>query len=114
MQTYHVALESHETGATIYVAVILSDAAAIQTEEIIRALSWSIRSVRLDLRAVVYIEPDSFVRVARAIRRWRDARNGRVTLEFPERSQPRQVARLTPTEPLLYRSPEMGRLALEC
>jgi hypothetical protein len=114
MQTYHVALESHQSGATIYLAGILSDPAAIQTEEIIRALSWSIHAVRVDLRAVVYIDPESFVQVARAIRRWRDARNGRVTLEFPERSQPRQVARLTPTEPLLYRSPEVGRLALEC
>src|SRR5690349_13220407 len=106
MQTYHVCLESHQTGATVYLAGILSDPASIETEEIIRALPWKILTVRLDMRAVVYIEPDSFVRVARALRRWRDARSGRVALEFPERSQPRQVARLTPTEPLLYQSPE--------
>jgi hypothetical protein len=114
MQTYHVCLESHQSGATVYLAGLLSDAAAIQTEEIIRALSWKIFTVRLDMRAVVYIEPDSFVRVARALRRWRDARSGRVALEFPERSQPRQVARLTPTEPMLYRSPDVGRLVMEC
>src|SRR5262245_56731813 len=110
MQTYHVCLESHQSGATIYVAGILSDHAAIETEEIIRALSWSILAIRVDLRAVVFIEPNSFVRVARAVRRWRDARSGRVNLEFPERSQPRQVARRTPTEPLLFRSIEAGRL----
>ena len=96
MQTHHVSFESHQSGATIYVAGILGGMAAIQTEEIVRAISFTVFAVRLDLRAVVYIDPDAFVRVARAMRRWRDARSGRVMLEFPERSQPRHVARLAP------------------
>jgi hypothetical protein len=114
MQTHHVSFESHQSGATIYVAGILGDLAAIQTEEIVRALSWSIFAVRLDLRGVVYIEPNSFVRIARAMRRWRDARSGRVMLEFPERSQPRQAVRRVPSEPLVHVLPEASRLMLEC
>jgi hypothetical protein len=98
MQTHHVSFESHQSGATIYVAGMLGDLAAIQTEEMVRTLSWNVFAVRLDLRAVVYIDPNSFVRVARAMRRWRDARSGRVTLEFPERSQPRHVGLRMPSE----------------
>src|SRR5262249_50835266 len=98
MQTHHVSFESHQSGATIYVAGMLGDLAAHETEEVIRALGPRVFAVRLDLRGVVYIEPDSFVRVARAIRRWRDARSGRVMLEFPERSQPRSAVRYVPLD----------------
>ena len=98
MQTHHVSFESHPSGATIYVAGILSAPAALETEEIIRALESPVRVVRLDLRAIVYIDPDAFVRVARAVRRWRDARSGRVMLEFPERSQPRSAVRYVPLD----------------
>lgn len=96
MQTHHVSFESHQSGATIYIAGMLGETAAVETEEIVRALPSDVYSMRLDLRAVVYIDPDSFVRIARTMRRWRDARSGRVTLEFPERSQPRSAARLVP------------------
>ena len=114
MQTHHVSLESHQSGATIYVAGMLGELAAIEAEEILRALSWNVRAVRLDLRAVVYMDPNAFVRIASAVRRWRDARAGRVMLEFPERSQPRQAGRWTPTDPMVYRMHDAGRLVLEC
>lgn len=42
--------------------------------------------VRVDLRSVDLIDPDSFVRLARALNRWRDTTHGRVTIEFPQRS----------------------------
>jgi hypothetical protein len=113
MQTHHVVFESHQSGATIYIAGMLGELAAIQTEEIVRALARNVLAVRLDLRAVVYIDPDSFVRVARAIRRWRDARRGRVMLEFPERSQPRFVRHRVKTGQW-SRRPETVRLVLEC
>ncbi len=98
MQTHHVSFESHSSSATIYVAGILGDPAALETEELIRALGSAVSVVRLDLRAIVYIDPDAFVRVARAIRRWREARSGRVMLEFPERSQPRSAVRYVPLD----------------
>jgi hypothetical protein len=114
MQTHYVSFESHQSGATIYIAGLLSDPAAIQTEEILRALSWNVFAVRLDLRAVAYIDPDSFVRVACAVRRWRDARAGHVTLEFPERSQPRQVGRHIAADRLTRRMNGTAHLVLEC
>ena len=114
MQTHHVSFESHQSGATIYIAGMLGDLAAMETEEILRALSWRIYAVRIDLRAVVYIDPDAFAHLARAVRHWRDARAGRVTMEFPERSQPRHVGRRTPTEPMTYRMRGADRLMLEC
>jgi hypothetical protein len=98
MQTHHVSYESHQSSATIYVAGILGDVAALEAEELIRALGPNVFAVRLDLRGVVYIDPDAFVRVARAVRRWRDASSGRVMLEFPERSQPRSAARYVPLD----------------
>lgn len=96
MQTHHVSFESHQSGATLYVAGMLGERAALEAEEIVRGFPASVFAVRLDLRAVVYIDPDSFVRIARAMRRWREARSGRVMLEFPERSQPRHAVRIAP------------------
>ena len=98
MQTHHVSFESHCSAATIYIAGMLGELAAAEAEEIIRALASSVYALRLDLRAVVYIDPDSFVCVARAMRRWRDAKSGRVMLEFPERSQPRSAVRYMPLD----------------
>lgn len=82
-----VLAESHESAATIYIAGLLMDAAAEQTESFVSALENQIRVVRLDLRAVDLIDPASFVRVARALNQWRDVRRGRVTIEFPARSR---------------------------
>jgi hypothetical protein len=113
MQTHHVSLESNPAGATIYVAGLLGETAAVEAEEIVRALACTVLVVRIDLRAVVYIDPDSFVRVARSIRRWSDARSGRVLLQFPERSQPRHASRRFPYGHSL-RGPEAARLAFEC
>jgi hypothetical protein len=113
MQTHHVSLESHATGATIYIAGLLGETAAVEAEEIVRALAWTVLVVRIDLRAVVYIDPDSFVRVARSIRRWSDARSGRVMLQFPERSQPRHASRRFPFGQW-FRGSEVARLAFEC
>jgi ABC-type transporter Mla MlaB component len=113
MQTHHVSFESHHSGATIYIAGTLSELAAIETEDIVRALSEDVFAVRVDLRAVVYIDPDAFVRVARAMRRWRETRRGRIMLEFPERSQPRQASSRVPTGQW-SRAPETVRFVLEC
>jgi len=90
MELSHVSFESNRHGATIYFAGVLGDLAALRTEELVRGLSADIVAVRLDLRAVDYIDPNCFVRVTRAVRRWCDVRRGRVNLEFPARSERRR------------------------
>jgi hypothetical protein len=94
MQLCRVSFEAHQSGATIYVTGLLGDDAALRTEELVRALTTEIQSLRVDLRAVDLIDPESFVRVARALGRWRDARRGRVSLEFPARSRDRNRSHL--------------------
>lgn len=94
MQVCRVSFEAHQCGATIYIMGLLGDQAALRTEELVRALTTGIQSLRVDLRAVDLIDPDSFVVIARTLGRWRDARRGRVSLEFPARSRDRQRAHL--------------------
>jgi hypothetical protein len=86
MEFCRVLVEAHAHCATVYVAGILADQAAGRTEEVMRTLSRDTSVVRIDLRAVDLIDPDAFVRVARALNAWRDARRGKVTIEFPYRS----------------------------
>jgi hypothetical protein len=94
MQVCRVSFEAHQFGATIYVAGLLGDHAAERTQAIVRALDQDIRSLRVDLRGVDLIDPASFVVIARTLGRWRDARRGRVSLEFPSHSRPRTPTRL--------------------
>ncbi len=86
MEFCRVSIEAHRHAATLYVAGFLAGMAATRAEELMSALSGETNVVRVDLRAVDLIDPDSFVRVARALNRWRDRTRGRVTIEFPQRS----------------------------
>ena len=86
MQLSQVSFEAHLFGATIYVAGWLGDNAALRTEELVRGLPAQVHALRVDIRAVDLIDPNAFVRVARTLGRWRDARRGQVTLQFPARS----------------------------
>ena len=89
MEFCQVLLEAHRHSATIYVMGLLTDPAALRTESLVDLLPASVHTVRLDLRAVEFIDPAAFVRIARALNRWRDEHRGRVTLEFPARSRRR-------------------------
>jgi hypothetical protein len=89
MEFCQVLLEAHRHSATIYVMGLLTDPAAVRTESLIDLLPATTRTVRLDLRAVEFIDPPAFVSVARALNRWRDEYEGRVTIEFPARSRRR-------------------------
>jgi hypothetical protein len=89
MEFCHVLLEAHRHSATIYVMGLLADPAALRTETLIDLLPMTTRTVRVDLRAVEFIDPHAFVSVARALNRWRDDHRGRVTIEFPARSRRR-------------------------
>ena len=89
MEFCQVLLEAHRHSATIYVMGLLTDPAARRTEALVGLLPVTTRTVRLDLRAVEFIDPSAFVGVARALNRWRDEHRGRVTIEFPARSRRR-------------------------
>jgi hypothetical protein len=90
---FEIACEAHSCGATIYVVGLFGDIVASRIERWVASLPDAIVKVRLDLRGVSYIDPASFVRVARVLTGWRDMNGGpagrRVNMEFPERSRSR-------------------------
>jgi hypothetical protein len=86
-----VALEGHPRSGTLYMTGVLSEAGVLRARELIDQLPTQARALRIDLRAVIVIDPEAFVGLARFLARWRDARHGRVAIEFPERSS-RRVA----------------------
>jgi hypothetical protein len=86
MEFCRVSVEAHRHAATLYVAGFLAGTAAARAEDLVSALPHETSVLRVDLRAVDLIDPDSFVRVARALNCWRDATRGKVTIEFPQRS----------------------------
>jgi ABC-type transporter Mla MlaB component len=94
MELFQVLLEAHHTGATIYMVGMLTHDAARRTESMVGTLASTTRVVRLDLRGVEIIDPTAFVVVARALNRWRDARSGRLAIEFPKRSSRAAAAKI--------------------
>lgn len=87
MEFCRVLVEAHASCATIYIAGILADQAATRTEDAVRALGDNTTIVRIDLRAVDLVDAEAFVRIARLLNDWRDARDAKVTIEFPYRSR---------------------------
>jgi hypothetical protein len=83
MEFCQVNLEGHTHSATIYITGWLADIAAMRAERVVASLRRGTLTVRVDLRGVQNIDPTAFVRVARALSRWRDATRGRVLIEFP-------------------------------
>jgi len=98
MEFCQVRLEAHAHAATIYVVGLLADLAASRAEAIVAHVPPETLVIRMDLRGVHLIDPRSFVRVARALDKWRDLRRGRVSIAFPERS-----ARSSPVRPQLVK-----------
>ena len=93
MTFFEIACEANHCGATIYVVGLFGDIVASRIERWVASLPDAIVNVRLDLRGVSYIDPASFVRVARTLTGWRDLHGipagRRVNMEFPERSRSR-------------------------
>jgi hypothetical protein len=92
---FEIECEAHSHGATIYVIGLFGEIVASRIERWIASLPDPIVNIRLDLVGVSYIDPVSFVRVARALTRWREvrgtARSRRVNMEFPKQSRRRVV-----------------------
>lgn len=95
MSFFEIACEAHNCGATIYVVGMFGEIVASRIERWVASLPDHIVNIRLDLLGVSYIDPVSFVRVARTLTRWRDVRGAassrRVNMEFPERSRRRST-----------------------
>ena len=92
MEFFKVSLESHRHGATLYVAGLLAERAATTLDVVVRGLTSEIRVLRVDLTAVVIIDPSAFVLVVQTLNAWRDANGRQVRVEFPlraPRSHPR-------------------------
>ena len=87
MSFSQVRCEGHSRAATIYVAGMLEQLAATRVESAIRALDQGVRTIRVDLRAVRYIDPDCFVRVARSLSSWHERSGGQITIAFPAQSE---------------------------
>ena len=112
MTFFEIACEAHSRGATIYVIGMFGEMVASRIERWFTSLPHQIVSVRLDLRGVSYIDPVSFVRVARAFTRWRDAhgpsRGRRVSMQFPDRSKHRAMVAPFVTGPGAFVAPGLA------
>jgi hypothetical protein len=86
MSFFLVSVEAHEFSATIYIAGILANGAAARAAELLTSLPRHTRMLRVDLRSVHGIDSYEYVSLARALAPWRDGKRGRVTIEFPVRS----------------------------
>ena len=75
-----VVLEAHGSASTLYVAGLLSPHTGARIATLLDGLSEFTRTVRVDLRAVQYIDPVAFAEVVRALASWRDHRWGRVVI----------------------------------
>ena len=69
MSFFEIACEAHNCAATIYVVGLFGEIVASRIERWVASLPDHIVN-RLDLLGVSYIDPVSFVRVARALTRW--------------------------------------------
>jgi anti-anti-sigma regulatory factor len=92
---FEISTESNPHSTTVYVVGMLGETAATRAETIVQSLSRGIQTIRVDLRGVVFIDPQAFVRLARALTRWRDIGGGRVTMQFPARSERRRDAKVS-------------------
>lgn len=103
MTFFEISCEAHTNGATIYVVGLFGEIVSSRIERWVASLPDEIVNVRLDLRGVSFIDPASFVRVARALTGWRDAHgtptSRRVNMEFPERSRHRVISPALATRP---------------
>lgn len=82
-----VRYESHAHAATIYLTGKLGPLAAARAGQAIADMQGTVQAIRVDLRAVSSIEPDSFVRLARALSAWHARTGGQITIAFPSQSE---------------------------
>ena len=112
MTFFEISCEAHSHGATIYVVGFFGEVVASRIERWVASLPDQIVNIRLDLRGVSYIDPVSFVRVARVLSAWRDAggrTGGRtVNMEFPERSRRRAALPPLASRPGASGAPGLG------
>ena len=81
-----IRVEAHRTSSTIYISGVLSVSIAEEAAAAVARSAESIQVLRIDLRAIRFMDPDAFALLATALRRWRERRGHRVILNFPQRA----------------------------
>ena len=87
MSYSQVRYEAHAHAATIYITGMLEPAAATRAELAVGGVQRAVRTLRIDLRAVSHVEPDCFVRLARALSTWHRRTHAQITIAFPVHSE---------------------------
>lgn len=77
---HHRQFEIHGSAATLYVAGTLTPRQARRLRADCLALPGSVRTLRIDLRAVTTHAPEAIGAIARMVRDWRAERRGRCCL----------------------------------
>ena len=81
-----IRVESHRTSRTIYLSGALTETSATAAADIIHTAPDSTNVLRVDMRAVRFMDPDAFALLAQALRQWRERAGRSVTLQFPYRA----------------------------
>ena len=87
MSYSQVQTEGHAHAVTIYVIGMLESLTAARAVSAIGSMHRGARTIRIDLRGVWYIDPNCFVRLARALSTWHNRTGGQITIVFPSHSE---------------------------
>lgn len=81
--TLHCALEAHTSAATIYLRGTLSTTGTLLALRCCEELPDSVRTLRIDLHGVEYVQPSALHSLALVLRGWRERRGGITRVELP-------------------------------
>ena len=76
-------IESHESGATLYLTGALSVAGSRLALGAVRALPHHVRALRIDMRGIRLFDPEALHLLASHLREWRIARSGITRVKMP-------------------------------
>ena len=76
-------IESHGSGATLYLTGALSLCGARRALDAVRALPSAVRALRIDMRGIRLFDPEALHLLAVELRDWRSARAGITRVKLP-------------------------------
>ena len=76
-------LESHGSGATLYLTGALSVAGSRLALEAVQGLPHRVRALRIDMRGIRLFDPDALHLLAGQLRDWRRSRSGITRVKLP-------------------------------
>ena len=81
-------LESHGSGATLYLTGALSIAGSRRAFTTIQSLPRGVRALRIDMRGVRLFDPAALHLLAAELREWREERSGITRVKLPRERWP--------------------------